>query len=117
VFGSASGGPLVPVPTPPERLAYVQWLDFYEAPWDRDVAGSMEDAATVHYWGFAAPLVLPPGGTATFHQYLAAHPAALGVAAMGTPADVPATATPGVVALAVLLALAGARAARRRPSR
>jgi hypothetical protein len=36
---------------------------------------------------------------------------------MDTPADVPATATPGLIALAALLALAGARRARRHPSR
>jgi hypothetical protein len=114
-FGSVSGGPLTPPPTRPDRVAYVQWLDFYEAPWDYPVGGTEEDAATVQYWGYLDPLTLASGARATFHQYVAAHPAALGLVRDDHAAPVPALSAWMLAALAGALALAATgRASRSR---
>jgi hypothetical protein len=104
-FGTAGGGPLVPAPTRPDRLAYVQWLDFYQAPWDLEIRGSDEDAATVHYWGYPAPRVMAPGARATFHQYVAARPSALGLRLDEGAAPIPAVSPWPLAGLAGVLAL------------
>jgi hypothetical protein len=105
VFGTVAGGPLTPAPTLPDRVAYVQWLDFYEAPWDYPVGGADEDAATVHFWGYREPLTLAPGARATFHQYVTAHPAALGLQPDEGAAPVPAVSPWALAGLAGTLAL------------
>lgn len=106
-FGSVSGSPLVPAPTRADRVAYVQWLDFYEAPWDYAVGGTEEDAATVQFWGYRDALTLAPGARATFHQYVAAHPAALGLVRDEGAAPVPVLSAWTSAALVAVLALSG----------
>jgi len=66
--------------TPPDRFGYVAWLDLFEAPWDTPVINDALDSATVHYWGFVAPLVLTPGASATFRQYASTSATAIGTA-------------------------------------
>ena len=112
VFGTVTGGTLVPTPTTPDRLAYVDWGDFYDAPWDLAIAGSGGDSATVHYWGFAAPLQAAPGASATFHQYVSTNPTAVGVGPPTGPTQIPTLSQWALILLAGLLGLLGLRRAR-----
>ena len=99
-FGTVSGGPLAP--TAPDRFGYVAWQDLFEAPWDTPIIGDELDSATVHYWGFASPLTLAPGASATFTQYAATAASAIGIVS-DTPAQVPTLSHAALVALALLL--------------
>lgn len=117
VFGTVMGGALSPVPTTPDRVAYVDWSDFYDAPWDFAISGGGSDSATVHYWGFSTPLTLAAGASATFHQYVSTNPSAVGVGPAppaGPPAEIPTLSQWALIALAGVLAMAGWRA--RRPA-
>lgn len=105
VFGTVRGGPLAP--TPPDRFGYVAWLDLFEAPWDTPIIGDALDSATVHYWGFASPLTLAPGASATFTQYASTAATAIGIA-NAVAAEVPALSHSALATLALaLLVIAG----------
>ena len=101
-YGTVRGGPLAP--TPPDRFGYVAWQDLFEAPWDTPIIGNDLDSATVHYWGFVAPLALAPGASATFTQYASTAASAIGIASAAA-AEVPALSHGALVALAVALLL------------
>lgn len=112
VFGTVTGGTLVPAPTTPDRLVYVDWGDFYDAPWDRTIAGSGGDSATAHFWGFTAPLQAAAGATATFHQYVSTNPTAVGVGPPTGPTQVPTLSQWALILLAGLLGLLATRRLR-----
>ena len=112
VFGTVTGGSLSPTPTTPDRVGYVSWSDFVDAPWDFPVAGGNDDSATVHYWGFAAPLSLGAGAGATFHQYVSTNPSAVGVGPTQPAAEIPTLSEWALFALAGMVALLGLRRTR-----
>jgi len=113
VFGTVSGGTLQPPPTAPDRLGYTSWSDAVDAPWDFPITGGNDDSATVHYWGFAAPLSVAAGASATFTEYVSTNPTAVGVTP--TPvAEVPTLSQWALIALAGMVAVAGFVAGRRR---
>lgn len=112
VFGTVTGGSLSPAPTTPDRVGYVSWSDFVDAPWDFAIAGGNDDSATVHYWGFAAPLSLAAGASATFHQYVSTNPSAVGVGPTQPAAEIPTLSEWALIGLAGMLALFGLRRAR-----
>lgn len=115
VFGTVGGGSLLPAPTQPERLAYVSWGDFESAPWDFPITGSNSDSATVHYWGYAAPLVLAPAASRTFIEYISTNPTSVGVGPGTTAAtQVPTLSQWALFALVGLVVLLGMRVARPR---
>lgn len=115
VFGTVTGGSLSPAPTTPDRLVYVDWGDYYDAPWDFTISGSGSDSATAHFWGYAAPLSLAPAGSATFHQYVSTNPSAIGVTppTTGASTPIPTLSQWALIALVGLVALLGARRAQR----
>lgn len=112
VFGTVTGGSLSPTPTAPDRLGYVSWSDAVDAPWDFPVSGANDDSATVHYWGFAAPLGVAAGGSATFHQYVSTNPSAVGVGPTQPAAEIPTLSEWALIALAGMVALLGLRRSR-----
>lgn len=112
VFGTVGGGPLVPAPTQPDRFGYVSWSDFDDAPWDLAITGSADDSATVHYWGYTAPLVLAPAASTTFVEYISTVQGSIGLPSGST--AVPTLSEWALIALAMLLAGAGFVAIRRR---
>jgi hypothetical protein len=112
VFGTVTGGSLSPAPTTPDRVGYVSWSDFVDAPWDFAITGGNDDSATVHYWGFAAPLSLAAGASATFHQYVSTNPSAVGVGPTQPAAEIPTLSEWALIGLAGMLALLGLRRAR-----
>ncbi len=115
VFGTVGGGSLLPAPTQPERVAYVSWGDFESAPWDFPITGSNSDSATVHYWGYAAPLVLAPAASRTFIEYISTNPTSVGVGPGTTAAtQVPTLSQWALFALVGLVVLLGMRFARPR---
>lgn len=111
VFGTVRGGALSPTPSTPDRLGYVSWSTADGSPWDFPISGSGADSATVHYWGYAAPLNLAAGATTTFHQYIATNPNAIGVGPTG-PTEIPTLSEWALIALAGLVGLLGLRRAR-----
>ncbi len=112
VFGTVTGGSLSPAPTTPDRVVYANWGDYYDAPWDFAIAGAGSDSATAHFWGFAAPLSVAAGGTATFHQYVSTNPSAVGVGPTQPAAAIPTLSEWALIGLAGLVALLGLRRAR-----
>jgi hypothetical protein len=115
VFGTVGGGSLVPAPTQPDRVGYVSWSDFESAPWDFAISGSNDDSATVHYWGYAAPLVLAPAASRTFIEYISTNPTSVGVGPTGPAAtQVPTLSQWALFALVGLVVLLGMRFARPR---
>lgn len=111
VYGTVQGGVLAP--TSPDRFGYVAWQDLFEAPWDTPIIGDDLDSATVYYWGFASPLTLAAGASATFTQYASTAASAIGI----TPdvvAEVPVLSHVATAILVVLLALASRTMTRMR---
>ena len=93
------------LPTPPDRFGYVAWLDLFEAPWDTPVIGDALDSATVHYWGFIAPIAIAPGASATFTQYASTAASAIGLATGDAAMEVPALSNIAMATLAMLVVL------------
>jgi hypothetical protein len=106
VYGTVSGGSLVPTPTTPDRFGYVSWSDFTDAPWDLAIAGSNDDSATVHYWGFTTPLSLAPAASAAFTEYISTVQSAVGIGPtpLTGPIDVPTLSEWMIALLATLIA-------------
>jgi hypothetical protein len=103
VFGTVTGGPLIPAPTTPEQLRYSGWGVAYSSAWDFANTGGGIDSATEHYWGFAAPLTLAAGASATYVQYLTTNFAAGGGGPASGPIEVPTLSEWGVLLLIALL--------------
>ena len=87
IFGTVQGGSLSPTPTTPDRLGYVSWSDFDDVAWDTAITGGNDDSATVHFWGFNAPIAIGAGASQTFTEYISTVQGAI-----GQPTPVP---TPG----------------------
>jgi hypothetical protein len=103
VFGTVTGGPLVPAPTTPEQLRYSGWSVAYGTAWDFTNTGGGIDSATEHYWGFAAPLTVAAGASATYVQYLTTNFQAGGGGPPPGPIQVPTLSEWGVLLLIALL--------------
>lgn len=104
VFGTVTGGPLVPAPTPPDQLRYSSWSTAVGSAWDFSNTGGGVDSATEHYWGFNAPLTLAAGASATYTQYLTTNfQAGGGGGAPPGPIQVPTLSEWGVLLLIALL--------------
>ena len=103
VFGTVTGGPLIPAPTPPEQLRYSGWSVAYGTAWDFTNTGGGIDSATEHYWGFAAPLTLAAAASATYVQYLTTNFQAGGGGAATGPIQVPTLSEWGLLLLITLL--------------
>lgn len=113
VFGTVAGGSLVPPPTAPDRLGYVDWSDYYDAPWDFPISGAGVDSATVHFWGFTTPLSIAPGGSATYTEYVSTVQSAIGVGpGVAAPQQIPTLSQWALIALAMLVGLIGIRSRR-----
>ena len=65
-------------PTTPEQLRYSNWPTSVASAWDYTDPGSTSDSSTVYFWGFANPLTLGPGASATFRQYVTTEISAVG---------------------------------------
>lgn len=105
-YGTVRDGPLDA--TPPDRFGYVAWFDLFEAPWDTPIIGDALDSATVHYWGFVAPLLLVPGAAATFTQYASTSATAIGIASDAV-AEVPTLSFLALCGLALLISTVARR--------
>jgi hypothetical protein len=70
VFGSVGGGSLSPPATVPEQLRYSSWSTSVGSAWDYTNTGSASDSSVVYFWGFATPLTLAAGASATYTEYL-----------------------------------------------
>jgi len=103
VFGTVTGGPLVPAPTTPEQLRYSSWSAAVSSAWDFANTGGGIDSATEHYWGFAAPLTVAAGASATYVQYLTTNFQAGGGGPPPGPIQVPTLSEWGVLLLIALL--------------
>ena len=103
VFGTVTGGPLVPAPTTPEQLRYSAWTAAVSNAWDFVNTGGGSDSATEHYWGFNAPLTLAAGASATYTQYLTTNFQAGGGGPAPGPIVVPTLSEWGVLLLIALL--------------
>jgi hypothetical protein len=114
VYGTVSGGSLVPPPTTPDRFGYVSWSDFDDAPWDFAITGSNDDSATVHYWGFSTPLTLAPAASAAFTEYISTVQSAVGITPTPTVATEVPTLSEGMLALLATLIAASMFYLRRR---
>lgn len=113
IFGTVQGGSLSPAPTPPDRVAYVAWSPADSSPWDFPISGAGADSATLHFWGFAAPLTLAPGATNSFTEYISTVASAVGIG----PSVVLAVPTMNewmLIAMALLIAGAAMYGLRRR---
>ena len=102
-YGTVRDGSLAA--TAPDRFGYVAWLDLFEAPWDTPIINDALDSATVHYWGFVAPLLLAPGASATFTQYASTSATAIGIGSDAV-AEVPTLSYAALSMLATLLTAA-----------
>jgi hypothetical protein len=101
-FGTVQGEFRGGMPTAPSRWGYVSWLDATLAPWTFSSGAADSDGAIVYYWGYDAPVVLAPGATQSYTQYLSTAVEATG---LSQPAGVPGPQGWLLVALAGLLAL------------
>ncbi len=79
IYATVSGGSTARPPTAPDRVAYVSWVDFVKNAWDTAIVGKDADSAIVYYWGYAVPLTLASGATATVRQYVSTGVGAIGV--------------------------------------
>jgi hypothetical protein len=113
IFGTVQGGSLSPAPTPPDRLGYVSWSDSVGSPWDFPISGSNDDSATIHYWGFTAPLTLAAGASNSFVEYISTVASAVGIGPSVTLA-VPTMNEWMLIAMALLIAGAAMYGLRRR---
>jgi hypothetical protein len=84
IYGTVSGGSTALPPTLPDRVAYVEWNDFYGNPWDTAITGENADSAIVYYWGYATPRSLAPGASTEFRQYVSTVASSLGVSGSTT---------------------------------
>jgi hypothetical protein len=103
VFGTVTGGPLIPAPTTPDQLRYSGWGAAVSSAWDFANTGGGIDSATEHYWGFNAPLTLAAGASATYVQYLTTNFQAGGGGPAAGPIEVPTLSEWGVLLLIALL--------------
>jgi hypothetical protein len=103
VFGTVTGGPLVPTPTTPDQLRYSSWVAAVGSAWDFSNTGGGSDSATEHYWGFNAPLTLAAGASATYVQYLTTNFQAGGGGPAAGPIQVPTLSEWGLLLLIALL--------------
>ena len=103
VFGTVTGGPLVPAPTTPDQVRYSAWPAAVNSAWDFVNTGGGSDSATEHYWGFNAPLTLGAGASATYTQYLTTNFQAGGGGPASGPIQVPTLSEWSVLLLIALL--------------
>ena len=78
VFGTVGGGTLSPAPTTPEQLRYSDWPTSFASAWDSPDPGSTSDSSVTYFWGFASPLTLAAGASASFTQYVTTQLSAIG---------------------------------------
>ncbi len=102
VFGTIGGSALSPAPTQPEQLRYSGWGIAQTNAWDFTNTGSGIDSATEYYWGFATPLNLGAGASASYTQYLTTQLSAVGGGSSG-PLLVPTMSEWGMILMIALV--------------
>ena len=113
VFATVGGGSLSPAPTTPDQLRYSNWPSSVSSAWDYTDPGSTSDSSTVYFWGFANPLTLAAGGSASFTQYVTTQFSAVG-GPQAVTIPVPTLPQWGLLLLAGLVIALGGRSLYRR---
>jgi len=113
VFATVGGGSLSPAPTTPDQLRYSDWPTSIGSAWSYTDPGSTSDSSVSYFWGFANPLTLAAGASASFNQYVTTQISAVGGPSAATITPVPTLTQWRLLLLAGLVTVLGGRSLYR----